>query len=152
MATGRQEYERFLRENAVAAATDDDEQRAADSDSELLGADVGRYRAPLSNATDRCVARFVDVIERHDNTDARVLLGPVIGKVTAHSAVLLIEVSARTVLTVTLTDPVSQHAVRMSQRMPARRPRSFVVTELRPRTRYEVSRVKRWHRGSASPR
>ena len=73
------------------------------------------------------------------STPVLALLGPVIGKVSATSAVVMLEVATRGLVRCVLTDSLTleQHAV--VRVMPARRPATFVFTTLLPGRRYEVS-------------
>lgn len=76
------------------------------------------------------------VSQQHELTDA--LLGPVIGKVTSSSAVILFEVSTRSVVKCTLTDCVTLQSHSQTRMMPGRRPATFHFNALLPQHRYEV--------------
>ena len=122
-----------------------------DSDSEeLLGVAEGRYPVPVSSTSNRLVVRSLRSRLPSSSTSLslshsygvtapnRLVLGPVVGKVTATSAVVLVEVAAAAVVTCVFTDAVTQHSVRLRKRLPAGRPCGYLMQRLLPQTRYEV--------------
>jgi hypothetical protein len=82
----------------------------------------------------QCMAPCTDPSARA----AVLVTGPVVGVVTATSAIVLVEVSAGSEVSVVLLDPLSQHCVRQSQVLRRGRPSAFLLDSLRPSTRYEV--------------
>ena len=74
----------------------------------------------------------------------QVLLGPVVGKVTHDTAIVLLEVDAAAIVTCVVTGVLEKgqggDAHRFTQRQPGRRPRVFVIPGLMPERRYvEIS-------------
>ena len=94
--------------------------------------------------------RLVGAIERA----TRALLGPVIGKVTSTTAVVLLEVEQSAIVTMVMTDILSRQTFRFSQRLQGRKPKSFVAKGLRPERRYLIhfEGISRWlqHRGAVT--
>jgi hypothetical protein len=69
----------------------------------------------------------------------RVMLGPIVGLVTQHSAVILLEVAEDGPVSCVLTDSVSGEQTRSQQLMTGRHPHSFRFTTLRHECSYMVS-------------
>ena len=88
--------------------------------------------------------RLVGAVER----PPRALIGPVIGKVTDTTAVIMLEVEEPAVVTCILTDVLTRAAFKFVQVMPARRPKAFVASGLLPERRYAIHFVgiARWNR------
>ena len=113
---------------------------------ELIGAEYRRYPVTITAATPRLVVQLITPIGHASSIAAglstavlpTLTLGPVIGTVTATTAVVLVEVSAAASVALVLTDPVAQHSVRVRKACAANRPAGVLVTGLRPNTRYEV--------------
>ena len=70
--------------------------------------------------------------------EPRVLVGPVVGTVTATTAMVLLEVSHRATVTCVAVDPISMHRCQATVRLPARRPATFLLEHLHPETVYEL--------------
>jgi len=72
--------------------------------------------------------------------DVRVRVGPVIGKVTSTSAIVLLEVTLCTEVTLHLIPVNGDVSAKRSvkQAMPRNRPRSFLVEDLAPDTKYTI--------------
>ena len=68
----------------------------------------------------------------------RALVGPVVGKVEAHSAVVLLEVDCEAPITCVATDTLRGSFVEQKRLLPARRPRVFLLEGLRAGTHYAV--------------
>ena len=81
----------------------------------------------------------------------RALLGPIIGRVTATTAVILLEVELPAVVTCILTDILTRKTYKFVNTMPGRRPKAFVAKGLMPERRYAIhfNGIARWnqHRG-----
>jgi hypothetical protein len=94
--------------------------------------------------------RMIGAIEK----PARALVGPIVGKVTSTTAVVLLEVERAAIITCVLTDVLSRQVLRFPQNMPGRRPKAFVATGLRPERRYLIhfEGISRWlqHRGAVT--
>ena len=92
--------------------------------------------------------RLIGAIERA----TRALVGPIIGKVTSTTAVVLLEVEDSAIVTMVMTDILSRQTFRFSQRLQGRKPKSFVAKGLRPERRYLIhfEGISRWlqHRGA----
>ena len=78
--------------------------------------------------------RLIGAIERA----TRALVGPIIGKVTSTTAVVLLEVEDSAIVTMVMTDILSRQTFRFSQRLQGRKPKSFVAKGLRPERRYLI--------------
>lgn len=81
----------------------------------------------------------------------RALLGPIIGRVTATTAVILLEVELPAVVTCILTDVLTRKTFKFVNTMPGRRPKAFVARGLMPERKYSIhfNGIARWnqHRG-----
>ena len=102
------------------------------------------YEVPKMNV------RMVGAVEK----PTRALVGPIIGKVTADSAVVLLEVDRPAICTLVMTDVLSRQVFRFPRSMPGRQPRTFVANGLRPERRYLIhfEGIARWlqHRGAVT--
>eukprot|EP01029_Cantina_marsupialis_P003043 TRINITY_DN12883_c0_g1_i1.p1 TRINITY_DN12883_c0_g1~~TRINITY_DN12883_c0_g1_i1.p1 ORF type:complete len:856 (+),score=220.85 TRINITY_DN12883_c0_g1_i1:280-2568(+) len=68
----------------------------------------------------------------------RIILRPVVGKVTESSAVVLTECDRECELTLTLRDSLTGRRITQSRKMPRRRPLAFVFEGLQPAHRYDI--------------
>ena len=73
--------------------------------------------------------RLIGAIERA----TRALVGPIIGKVTSTTAVVLLEVEDSAIVTMVMTDILSRQTFRFSQRLQGRKPKSFCSQRLKAR-------------------
>jgi len=74
-----------------------------------------------------------------DAKGPRVVVGPVIGKVTHSSAIILLEVSLVSEITCHLTEEGKLFSLTKTQVLPAHRPKVFVFEGLQPSTKYIVT-------------
>lgn len=103
---------------------------------------------PFGSSPPSVSVSLIGAIER----PPRALVGPIIGKVTSTTAIIVLEVEEPAVITCVLTDILSREVYKFVQMMPARRPKAFVARDLRPERRYELyfNGIAHWnqHRGA----
>ena len=88
--------------------------------------------------------RLIGAVER----PPRALLGPVVGRVTDTTAVIMLEVEEPAVVTCVLTDVLTRAVFKFVQVLPGRRPKAFLASGLVPERRYAVHfiGIARWNR------
>ena len=94
--------------------------------------------------------RLVGAVEQ----PPRALLGPIVGRVTSTTAVIMLEVEMPAVITCILTDLLTRKTYKFVNTMPGRRPKAFVASGLLPERRYAIhfNGIARWnqHRGAVT--
>ncbi len=105
---------------------------------------------PASDKDPHLELRIVGAVER----PPRALLGPVVGRVTSTSAIVLLEVEKPGLVTCVLTDVLTRKKFTFMQPLRPRRPHAFTCTGLVPERRYHIHFVgiARWnqHRGAVT--
>ena len=91
----------------------------------------------ISTFSGALLHRGTGLVREHRPT-VRGLVGPVVGRVGAHDAVVLLEVDQAAAVTLVLTDSVSQDKHRVLRDMAPRRPTPFVLSQLQAGHHYSL--------------